>query len=208
MVQIGAFTGDTANDPLCAWLKAELPAHPQASVVLVEPVGEYFAKLQTAYAGMPIHLENVAIAEAEGDRDFYRLGVDPARYGQPPNLAQLGSLRADRMTALWDSYEGHHEQREFWLDHRVVEKVKCTTLHRLLDRYGLTKLDLLQIDTEGYDYEILRTIDFEHIQPRFVNYERVLLQNDEAECRAMMRAAGYVLADWGQDTLCIRPLSD
>ena len=64
-------------------------------------------------------------------------------------------------------------------------------------------LDLLQIDAEGYDYEILKTIDFDRIRPRFVNYERVLLLDEEPACRSMMRDAGYVLFDWDIDTLCV-----
>lgn len=85
----------------------------------------------------------------------------------------------------------------------MIERVQCTTLHQLLDRHDVTQLDLLQIDTEGYDSEILRTLDFTRIRPRFVNYERVLLQGDEPACRALLKAAGYILRDWGQDTLCI-----
>jgi hypothetical protein len=32
---------------------------------------------------------------------------------------------------------------------------------------------------------------------------RVLLQDDEPACRSMLTANGYVLFDWGQDTLCV-----
>lgn len=212
VVQIGAYVGDTINDPLYTFLCKALSAGAEATVVLVEPVAEYFERLRSTYAALAtVRLENVAIAEQEGVRDFYRLGVDPVRYGYPEWLSQLGSLRVTRMTEMWDGYErGLMEAlgepadlKEFWLKHRVTERVPCVTLHQLLDRHGVTQLDLLQIDTEGYDYEILRTIDFAIIRPRFINYERVLLQDDEAACRALLTAAGYVLFDWGQDTLCV-----
>lgn len=42
------------------------------------------------------------------------------------------------------------------------------------------------------------------MRPAFINYERVLLQDDDARCRQMLSAAGYRLTDWGQDTLCSR----
>jgi FkbM family methyltransferase len=212
IVQIGAYIGDTGNDPLYVFLQQALPARPRDTVVLVEPVAEYFHELQKAYASLPrVRLERIAIAEADGERAFYRLGVDPTLYGDPDWLAQLGSLHPTRMTHMWDRYErGVMEAsgvtadlQTFWLDHRIVEHVHCTTLHHLLTRHSITELDLLQIDAEGYDYEILRTIDFTRIQPRFINYERVLLDNDEPACRAMLIDAGYVLFDWGQDTLCI-----
>lgn len=66
--------------------------NPQSTVVLVEPVREYFGRLEGAYSGLPgIRLENVAIADREGKRDFYRLGVDPELFGHPEWLSQLGS---------------------------------------------------------------------------------------------------------------------
>jgi FkbM family methyltransferase len=212
IVQVGAYIGNTVNDPLHAFLVRELPRKPQSTVVLVEPVREYFARLEGVYSGLPgIRLENVAIADREGERDFYRLGADPAVHGHPEWLSQLGSLRPTRMTEMWDRYEqGLMDQlgetadlKAWWLEHRVIESVQCITLHQLLDRHDLAELDLLQIDAEGYDYEILRTIDFTRIRPRFVNYERVLLHHDEAACRALMVSAGYVLFDFDQDTLCV-----
>jgi hypothetical protein len=110
------------------------------------------------------------------------------------------------MTDLWLT-EGKGERRrwydegqEFWHQHSAVEKVQCWTFHQLLERHGLDHVDLLQIDAEGYDYEILRTVDFSRVRPRFINYEREILLEDEPACRAMLTDAGYVLFDWGQDT--------
>ena len=207
-MQIGAYVGDTASDPLYRFFRDELPSRPTAVVVLVEPVAEYFEQLQDAYRDLPnVRLENVAVAEQEGDRDFYRLGVDPADHGKPAWVSQLGSLRSDRLGKLWDNYEQQKVAgpglKAFLLEHRVTEKVQCATFHQLVERHNLVDLDLLQIDAEGYDYEILRSIDFSQVRPRFINYERVLLQDDEPACRSMLTANGYVLFDWGQDTLCV-----
>ena len=137
--------------------------------------------------------------------------MDPREYGQIEWLTQLGSLREDRMTNLWQRYEQELFDREgveqdfaaFWHEHRIVERVHCTTLEQLSTDYRLAQMDLLQIDAEGYDYSILRTLDFSRIRPRFINYERVLLQDDEPACREMLTSAGYELFDWGQDTLCV-----
>lgn len=212
VVQIGAYTGDTSNDPLYSFLSEQLPGHPRSVAVLVEPVRDYFEQLKDTYAGWPqVRLENAAIAESAGERDFFRIGVDPTEHGQADWLAQLGSLREDRMTSLWERYEQELFDREgveqdlaaFWHANRVVERVRCMTLEQLLNEYGISRPDLLQIDAEGYDYAILRTLDFSRIRPRFINYERVLLQEDEPTCRAMLTSAGYKLFDWGQDTLCV-----
>ena len=216
VVQIGANVGDSPEDPLYAFLRRELseldPERRQrTTVVLVEPVVEYFDRLRAAYDGLPcVRFENAAIAETSGTRDFFRMNADPVGHGYPSWLTGLGSLREERMTSLWDRYEMGHGQddyeaiRRFVRDHRVVEPVRCLTFHDLVRRHAIEEIDLLQIDAEGYDYRILRTIDFTRIRPSFVNYERVLLQDDEAACRELMAGAGYALIDWGQDTLCVR----
>lgn len=207
IIQIGAYVGDTQNDPLAAFLKAELSDNRgQASkVVLVEPVREYFESLQRNYSKLNgTRFENAAITATEGVRDFYRIDVDPVKFGLPDYLAQLGSLRSDRMTKLWDNYEKNADLQKFYLENRIVEKVNCITFKQLIEKHQISDIDFLQIDAEGYDYEILRSIDFSSITPLFVNYERVLLQDSEEMCRDIMRKAGYRLRDWGQDTLCTR----
>jgi FkbM family methyltransferase len=216
IVQIGANKGNTPEDPLFNFLNGELRAltpeqRDHSCVVFVEPVKEYFDCLREAYAGLPcVHFDNVAIAETRGHRDFYRLAADPVAHGYPSWLSGLGSLRADRMTRLWEGYEKEHGKeayddiRRFYMKRRVVEPASCITFQDLVDRHGISDIDLLQIDAEGYDYRILQTVDFERIRPSFVNYERVLLQDEEPACRQMMTRAGYALADRDQGTLCIR----
>lgn len=208
VVQVGAFTGDTDSDPIFEMLQGDFDGRGLATrckIVLIEPVREYFEKLRENYREVEgVSFENVAIAEESGERDFYRLGVDPVECGYPAWLSQLGSLRADRMNELWRKYENDEKLRQFYLDNMTVEKVTCITFEELLQRHQIQELDLLQIDTEGYDYEILKTIDFGRVLPRYINYERVLLQEDEPACRALVESAGYGLVDYGQDTFCVR----
>lgn len=204
VVQIGAYTGNTPSDPLYDFLQDTLPGHPDRVAVLVEPVHEHFEELQKTYGGLGnVRFHNVAIAGAAGDRDLYRLapGVDPTAHGFPAWLTQASSLRPDWVTN--DRSGQNQELKEFWQQHYRVVKVRCCTFDQLLERNGLQHVDLLQIDAEGYDYEILRTIDFSRQRPRFINYERQGLQEDEASCRAMLSDAGYVLFDWGIDTLAV-----
>ena len=78
------------------------------------------------------------------------------------------------------------------------------TLAGLLEKHGFKGLDFLQIDAEGFDYEIIKSIDFAATRPRFINYEYVLLGADRAACRALLLEKGYGLLDQRQDTLAIR----
>jgi len=205
LIQIGAFIGDTENDPLHRFLTDCADTGIALKAVLVEPVREFYEKLKWNYRGVPgIHFENVAIAETSGPQKFYRLGVDPVAHGFPAWLSQLGSLKDERMTTMWDNCERSEDCKAFYLQHRVVDTIDCITSRELFERNGISEIDLLQIDAEGYDFEILRTIDFQTIRPRFINYERMLLQEAEPECRGLMRRAGYRLIDFQQDTFCIK----
>ncbi len=204
IVQIGAYVGDTPNDPLVKCLRTNLTRFPGSRALLVEPVREYFEQLKRNYADLPgAAFENVAIGYVDGEITFFRIGVDPAEHGQPEWLTQCGSTRPDRMDDLWDNCasEGDPEIKAFWHAHSVAETVPCLRLETLLERHGIAHVDLLQIDTEGSDYDILRTLDFSRIRPAYINYENELLNDEEPACRAMLIAAGYELHDWETDTL-------
>ena len=205
IVQIGAYVGDTPNDPLVKCLRANLTRFPGSRALLVEPVNEYFDRLRENYADLPgAVFENVAVAAYDGECTFFRIGVDPKEYGQPDWLTQCGSTRPDRMEELWDNCasEGDPEIKSFWHEHSIAETVPCLRFETLLERHGITHVDFLQIDTEGSDYDILRTIDFTRVRPDYINYEHELLGGDQPACREMLEEAGYTLQDWGEtDTL-------
>jgi FkbM family methyltransferase len=205
IVQIGAYVGDTPNDPLVKCLRTNLTRFRGSRALLVEPVREYFERLRDNYADLPgAVFENVALAAYDGECAFFRIGVDPTEHGQPDWLTQCGSTRPDRMEELWDSCESEGDPaiKAFWHAHSVTETVPCVRFETLLQRHGITHVDFLQIDTEGSDYDILRTIDFSRVRPDYINYEHELLNDDKPACRAMLEAAGYELHDWGEtDTL-------
>jgi hypothetical protein len=70
-------------------------------------------------------------------------------------------------------------------------------------------VDLVVVDTEGYDAEILESIDFSAAPPRLVVYEHYHLGPDEQRaCRERLEAAGYETLEEGFDTFCLRPGDD
>jgi hypothetical protein len=52
--------------------------------------------------------------------------------------------------------------------------VQCISLNSLLKEHQVTKVDLLQIDTEGYDLEIILNLDFKVIKPKIIHFEHGL----------------------------------
>ena len=203
IVQLGAYVGASDNDPLFNFIRRK--AHHGLKAVLVEPSKPSFQLLQQNYAGVPgVSLENIAVADFSGTAEFYRLDVDPTEHGFPEWLSQLSSLKEERMGEIWLRYEADPEIQAFYLRHRVKEQVDCLTFADLMAAHQLNRIDLLQMDVEGFEWEILQTIDFASQSIRFINYESVLLLDQKPACEARLKQQGYWLTDCGKDTLACR----
>jgi len=209
VVQVGANIGDTESDQLFKFFNQRGPGGNASTdnvrAVLIEPVRHLYQQLARNYSGFSgITCRNVAIAEKSGTKTFFRLreGIDLAAHGLPAYAEQLGSFARENLASLWAQDPQNQKLKDFALANIIEEQVSCLTLEQVLEEERIADIDLLQIDTEGYDYEILRTIDFRKIMPRYINYERIHLGKDEARCRRLLLSKGYGLHDHGQDTFC------
>jgi FkbM family methyltransferase len=169
--------------------------------ILVEPVPYLFERLKIIYQSQSqLIFENCVIANTSGELDFYWLR--PNNDGLPDWYEQLGSLRLDVILS--------HREKIPDIDQYVVkEKVRAMTFEQLLAKHDVVNVDLVHIDTEGYDYEIIKTIDFSKTRPDIILYEHQHLnQIDAFQCRQQMQEAGYVaITQIGSyDTLCIQKL--
>jgi FkbM family methyltransferase len=173
--------------------------------VMVEPVPYVFTRLTQNYADLDgVALENAAIADADGHRPFYHLAPveDYVREGLPQWYDGIGSFSraavADHVRLIPD------------IEQRLIEtEVPCLTFDSLCAKHAIADLDLLVVDTEGYDHEIIRSVDFTRYRPAVVVYEHYHLPADELErTRDRMHRAGYLTLAEGFDTWCLRPDAD
>lgn len=74
-----------------------------------------------------------------------------------------------------------------WRDHRV-ERVAARSLSELLDEVGISEIDLLSLDVEGYEPQALRGLDLERHAPAWILVEMHELEAGRA-------AIGEVLGD-------------
>jgi hypothetical protein len=75
-----------------------------------------------------------------------------------------------------------------------AETVKTYTFETVLSKHGVSRIDLLQIDTEGFDYEVLKMANLNKFKPTLINYEHEHLgDQDQFECWRDLRALGYRL---------------
>ena len=189
-VQIGANDG-VSNDPIRSFIERY-----RWEALLVEPLPDIFARLERNYRGFPgIRLTNCAIGPA-GQLTLYRVQAEVGN--RFPWLHELASF--DRNVVL------RHEV--FFPDlarYVVEEKVPCLPFATLMERHGVAGIDALVIDTEGYDFEILKQIDFERYRPKVVLFEHKHLSKElQAEAVALVAKAGYVTVPEEHDTLGLR----
>jgi len=181
-VQIGAFDG-VSGDPIHNYVKAY-----SWSGVLVEPRLEYFHMLKNNYNGnQNLKFVNAAIFTDRGRRRFYTLRCPP--HVKPASLPdwweQLGSFNLDTILAHRDAIP----QIDSFIQ---AEEIECITMNDLITITGRNHIDLLQIDAEGYDYEIIKMIDFERTKPSIIHFEHKHLSvTDLDECVDWLIKEGY-----------------
>jgi FkbM family methyltransferase len=120
---------------------------------------------------------NAAIHTTEKQLDIYK--VDPDYSGKLPEWV--------RGIASFDPE--HHKAIDVPAEAIITESVRCLTFDELLSEYDVEHIDLLQIDTEGYDAEIIKSIDFSKTKPSIIRFEHNL------EAGNMQATAFIELAD-------------
>ena len=188
VLQIGAMDG-VQYDPIHPFLKKG-----GWSGLLVEPLPDLFAALVDNYRGVTgLRFANVAISDHEGSLSLNR--VDPAaiRSGAAPDWTiGVSSMFEDRNSIGGVKISAVDYERI--RPHLVKQTVASTTLASLLRSHDVDHIDLLQIDAEGYDYQVLKQLDFDRFRPSIVHLEHYLLPPAEQEaCFALLLRNGYVL---------------
>jgi FkbM family methyltransferase len=173
--------------------------------VMVEPVPYVFAGLRRNYGDIDrVTLENVAIADRDGELPFF-------------HLREAGADERERLPEWYDGIGSFSEEAVLGhaaeipdIESRLVRTaVPSLTFDSLCRRRGIDRVDLLLVDTEGYDWELLRSIDLARVRPRLVVYEHFHLSpDDRRDCRERFAALGYLVMEEGFDTFCLDPRED
>ena len=179
-LQIGAFDG-VGDDDLGELIKAR-----RLRGVLVEPQPAAFARLKQTYAGQPqVVLLQAAIAEREGVRELF--------------------IRKSK-TSMAASFDREHLRRHNIPNRDIASiPVPCHTVASALGLAGLETVAIIQIDAEGYDWPIIRSIDFERVRPAIVRFEyRNMPPSDADACLAHLASRGYRFLLERRDIIALR----
>ena len=157
-VQIGANDG-ISYDPIFSLVTKE-----KVKGIVIEPIPDIFTQLKNNYKDYPqVEPLNLAIHKDQKEMTVYR--VDPKNKKYP------------EWTKGTPSFNKSHHQLSFIEEEDIIEEiVKCISFDDLIEKYSIKKIDLLQIDTEGYDAEIIKMIDFDKLCPTIISFEHGLPQ--------------------------------
>jgi FkbM family methyltransferase len=201
-IQIGANDGKT-NDPVHRYLTGY-----GWRGLLVEPLVDVFEQdLKKTYANYSnVTLVNVALAPTDGSLPLYRVAVSRARWA-----TGLSSFRRENLeNHIANGYIEKKAKAEGVAmpsdPNDVIEVVQVPTMTvvALLKENKVDQFDVLCIDTEGFDFEVLKLFDFKTHRPDFVLFEsKNLADDDYVAAKTMLGDAGYRLYWHNGDTFAV-----
>ncbi len=177
-IQVGAHDGRT-GDPIRPFIERF-----GWRGLLLEPQPEVFKALTANYRHQQqLILVNVALAQSDGTVALYAIEGSSLRssFNRDALVAHAG--REKKITAL---------------------PVRALTFSSLCRQYEIRRVDVLMIDTEGFDYQVVNMALAEGLRPRLIRYEHLHLSiADRNACARLLVDCGYRLLRDGIDTLAL-----
>jgi FkbM family methyltransferase len=180
LLQIGACDG-TSGDPVYKFLRQG-----NISAVLIEPIEQSFVKLTSAYAGVSnVTAVRAAVGERDGEATLFKV-KESAKSLHPYWSMQLASFNRSHLLA--------HGVPESEIEQ---VRVPCLTLGSIVEKYCPHNVDILQVDTEGFDAEVVRMALNLSTPPPCINFENLHLdESTKREIFGQLESSGYL---WTHD---------
>ena len=153
-VQIGTNNGHDEFNEMVRKLEPSM-------VILVEPNKLLNDTIHRNYSNIDnVFLENVAITEENKGKVKLFLPKDVPGKSASVNGVHYG----DPGFSLLPMND--------WGDDFEIIEADSMTVNELCEKYHINNIHFLQIDTEGYDSEIIKSIDFNKVSVDIIKYER------------------------------------
>jgi len=164
-IQLGANNGRTV-DPIREYVKKH-----GWKGVFVEPVEKPRRKLRKLYRhSKGLHFDETVVMQYDGVADFYE--------------AYKYDVVSTAKMANWKIYDAYEKGDV------IVSSRPCMTVESLRRKYDIGQYDLLQMDIEGSEYDVIKTLK---VWPTVIHYEEKHLGDEKLECRDFLKSKGYKL---------------
>ncbi len=188
-VQIGAHDG-VHGDPIHRYvIKYSL------SGIVVEPQADVFEKLKETYRDHPT-IKCVRAAVGTDAPSFYTVKGEYRDADNFNKMTRIASFSKEAIKKSLRSKIPKGADPENYIQETAVPLLSFDELTR-----DVSKIDFLQIDTEGYDWEILKMVDFGRFDPKILNFESQLFSDQvRTECEEKLSKLGYKFFRTRSDT--------
>lgn len=163
--------------------------------IVIEPIKEYFNELVDNYNDFPKIVKiNKAVHPTEKNIMINRI-TSESFYKYPDWVKGIASI----------DFEHHKKTGIIETNDIVQEEVKADSLMNIINsNLNFEEINYLQIDTEGFDFEVLKMIDFKKIKPSIIKYESVnLTYEDKISSYHLLRKQNYFLFNEFGDTIAL-----
>lgn len=189
-IQIGAHDG-VSFDPIAKYIRQH-----RWRGILVEPQPAIFQRLARAHEGdAQLILENAAVGKTDATATLYKF-----KDGQnlPYHATMLASFYREALELNWHGYKGEIEEI----------KVPSLSVKTLLKKHAVSRVDLLQIDTEGFDKEIIQMFIDADCWPTIIHFEDTVGIDKNNAILQPLADKGYAFSYLYPDMLAYRQTDD
>lgn len=167
--------------------------------IFIEPVDYLHKKLKANYICQNRFVfEKVAIGPHKSKANFYYVSKEAKSNFEgdlPEWYDQLGSFDKNHILKHLDGLLEPYIR---------TKNIEVVSLQSIIDKHGVDSVDLLHIDAEGYDCQVLSTINFEQNKPSVILYENKHLSiGEKASAESTLTSNNYDLINFGADTMAV-----
>lgn len=188
-IQIGA------NDGVSFDFLYDFVVKRKSEGVVIEPIKSYYDELVINYSNFPNIIKvNKAVHPSEKSIEINRISSDVID-NYPNWVKGIASLD-----------ENHHEKLGIEKIHMIKEVVEADNLMNIINKHYKSKnLNYFQIDTEGFDYEVLKMLDFNMLKPDIIKYEISHMSKDKnLNLMSLLKKYNYFIIEESEDNVCVQ----
>ena len=195
IIQIGANDGKSDD-----FLRSSININ--TNLLLVEPVKSAFDQLEKNYSNYKnVKFINKAIDVVNGKKNIF--SVNPKYYDFYEK--KYKSKDVSWLTVLASFHKEHLEYHGIKSNHIQSTEIDCINFKELIEQYNFQKLDLLVVDTEGYDDVLITNfIQNTDIRPIII-LEWIHIKKYKAEeIIELLKSNNYKFLKLNKDLICIQ----
>jgi FkbM family methyltransferase len=167
-IVIGAFDGES-HDNFFDKIKQKSNKKDD-KIIFVEPIKRFYDNLTQnvlSINDVEVICENVGISDK--NEDVTMATVNPNVLHKYPSYIEGCTCVVENGTPI-NTFIQQVDDGDL-----IYEKLSCITFNDLLFKHNFLDVDFLQIDTEGYDERIVKSINFDSFNIKFIKFEKFYL---------------------------------